>query len=101
MKTLKNTDINGTKKNVSDVKVFGDGDAFKLICKAWSEAEGWMKSTKAMEISGAGTLVQVSTQQGDNVAESLTFVPGAFIQGTGEDRQLVADDFDPSSGRDS
>ena len=39
-----------------------------------------MKSTKGMEIEGVGCVVQVTTQQGDNVAEALTFVPGVKIE---------------------
>ena len=38
-----------------------------------------MKSTKAMEIVNRGCLVQVTTQQGDNVAEAVTFVPNVSI----------------------
>lgn len=78
-KTLHNSDVSTSTKNVSDLVVFGDGDTFKLICKASSKAEGWMKSTKAMEITGVGCVVQVTTQQGDNIAEALTFVPGVSI----------------------
>ena len=48
MKTLKNSDASGAKKNVKDLVIFGDGDSFKLICKAHSVSEKWMKSTKAM-----------------------------------------------------
>ncbi|MGL4452412.1 MAG: hypothetical protein ACRCTZ_14665, partial [Sarcina sp.] len=40
----------------------------------------WMKSTKAMEIDGIGCVIQVTTQQGDNVAEAVTFVPGVKIE---------------------
>jgi hypothetical protein len=84
MKTLHNTDQDGATKNVSDIKFFGDGDTFKLISKASSQAEGWMKSTKAMEILGVGCVVQVTTQQRNldgsyAVAEALTFVPGVQI----------------------
>jgi len=86
-KTYGNTCANGTKKNVKDVKFWGNGDLFELISKASSESEGWMKSTKAMEIPGVGVVVQVTTQQGDNVAEALTFVPGAKI-----DRELETDE---------
>jgi hypothetical protein len=32
-----------------------------------------------MEVPGLGCLVQVTTQQGNNVAEALCFVPGAQI----------------------
>lgn len=78
-KTLHNSTVSGARQNVEDIKVFGNGDTFKLICKASSEAEGWMKSTKAMEIPGVGCVVQVTTQQGDNIAEALTFVPGVEI----------------------
>lgn len=79
MKTLNNSDVSGAKKAISDLRIYGDGDTFKLICKASSESEDWMKSTKAMEIEGVGCVVQVTTQQGANVAEALTFVPGVEI----------------------
>lgn len=91
MKTFGNTDVYGAKKNVPDMAVFGNGDTFQLICKASSENEGWMKSTKAMEIPGVGCLVQVTTQQGDHVAEALAFVPGVVIK--------LIDNNDPSKGR--
>lgn len=80
MKTLHNSTVSGARVNVKDINVFGNGDSFKLICKASSKAEGWMKSTKAMQIDGVGCVIQVTTQQGENVAEALTFVPGVKIQ---------------------
>jgi hypothetical protein len=89
MKTLHNSDISEAHKNVSDLKVFGNGDLFQLLSKASSEAEGWMKSTKAMEIPGVGCVIQVTTQQGGNVAEAVTFVPGVKIVGDMENRELV------------
>lgn len=64
---------------VSDIKVVGNGNTFQLLCKASSKKQGWMKSAKAAEIDGVGCVVQVTTQQGDNVAEALTFVPGVRI----------------------
>lgn len=79
-KTLNNSEINQARKQVKDIEVFGDGDKFKLICKASSKFEGWMKSTKAMEIKNVGCVVQVTTQQGENVAEALCFVPGVEIE---------------------
>lgn len=98
MKTLHNSDISGTRTNVPDVQVYGDGDAWKLLCKASSEAEGWMKSTKAMHIRGVGCLVQVTTQQRGidgtyAVAEAVTFVPGVHIKDNpdGNGRFLTAD----------
>ena len=61
-KSLGNTDQDAAKKNVSDLVIFG-GDLFKLLSKASSVNEGWMKSTKAMEIEGVGCAIQVTTQQ--------------------------------------
>lgn len=83
-KTLHNTDVSGAHKNVPDIKTFGDGDMFALLSKASSASEGWMKSTKAMQIKGVGCVVQVTTQQKNpdgsySVAEALTFVPGVEI----------------------
>jgi hypothetical protein len=89
MKTLVNTDANGATKNVKDIVFWGNGDTFKLISKASSVAEGWMKSTKAMEIIGVGCVVQVTTQQGDNIAEALTFVPGVKVEEIYEGDVLV------------
>ena len=79
-KTLNNHSLQDVIDNVSDIEVFGDGGTWRLICKASSKSEGWMKSTKAMEIPGYGCLVQTSTQQWDKVAEALTFVPGTYIK---------------------
>jgi len=77
-KTLDNTNVAEAKDQVSDIKVFGNGDLFQLICKASSKEQGWMKSTKAM-YTGNGCVVQVTTQQGNQVAEALTFVPNVKI----------------------
>ncbi len=79
MKTLHNSTVSSARKNVPDINIYGDGDTFKLICKSSSNREGWMKSTKALQIDGVGCLVQVTTQHGDNIAEALTFVPGIKI----------------------
>ena len=82
-KSLGNTDASGATKNVKDIVFWGDGDTFKLISKASSKAEGWMKSTKAMDVEH-GVVVQVTTQQRNPdgsyaVAEAITFVPGVKI----------------------
>ena len=79
MKTLNNSDVSGARVNVPDIEIFGNGDLFQLLCKASSKKEGWMKSTKVMEIKGAGCVVQVTTQQGEQIAEAITFVPGTRI----------------------
>jgi len=78
-KTLINTTASQAKDNVKDIMFYGDGDTFKLISKASSVKEKWMKSTKAMQIDGVGCVIQATTQQGDNVAEALTFVPNVKI----------------------
>lgn len=85
MKTLRNTDQDTTQSNVKDVVFFGD-DLFVLLSKASNEAEGWMKSTKAMDC-GNGCVVQVSTQQRNPdgsyaLAEATTFVPDVTIEFT-------------------
>lgn len=79
-KTLSNTDIATAKAAVPDIKVFGDGDTWRLLCKASSEKEGWMKSTKVLEVPLTGCFVQVTTQQRNAdgsyvIAESVTFAP--------------------------
>lgn len=94
MKTLDISEVKGAKASISDLEVFGDGDTFKLICKASSQEEGWMKSTKAMEIHGVGCVIQVTTQQRNpdgsySVAEAITFVPGVEIQGSDNCRKVV------------
>ena len=91
-KTLDNTSVNQAKDQISDLKVFGDGDMFQLLCKASSEKEGWMKSTKAMAIPCVGCVVQVTTQQRNpdgsySVAESVSFVPGVYIEAIGDPAQ--------------
>jgi hypothetical protein len=83
MKTLHNSDISGARQNVKDIRIVGNGDMFQLLCKASSESEGWMKSTKACQVYG-GCIVQVTTQQRNpdgsySVAEALTYVPGVEI----------------------
>ena len=83
-KTLTINSARDAKKEVSDIKFFGDGDTFKLISKASSKKQGWMKSTKAMQVDG-GCVVQVTTQQRnpDNsyaLAEAITFVPNVIIE---------------------
>ena len=78
-KTLDVVSSEDLKKKVSDVQIIGNPDTFQLICKASSKEQGWMKSTKAMDVDGLGVVLQVSTQQGSNVAEALTFIPNAKI----------------------
>lgn len=90
-KPLDISDVNGAKANISDLVVFGNGDSFRLLCKASSKTQGWMKSAKAYEIGNVGCIVQVTTQQGDNVAEALVYVPGVkIVDDVDGGRKLVA-----------
>ena len=95
MKTLYNSDVSGARQNVKDINVVGNGDMFRLLCKASSQEEGWMKSSKAMQVPG-GCVVQVTTQQRNPdgsyaVAEAVTFVPGVVIcDDENNGRKLVA-----------
>ena len=97
-KSLHNTDSNGARKNVSDIKFWpedGSGsDMFRLICKASSESEGWMKSTKAMK-TDTGVLVQTTTQQRNAdgtyaIADALEFIPGETVIDQYTDGKCVA-----------
>lgn len=88
------TEVRGAKTNISDLQVYGDGDTFALLCKASSQEQGWMKSTKVCNVPG-GCIVQVTTQQKSSdgsyaVAEALTFVYGVWMDKDAEPRQLRA-----------
>lgn len=93
-KSLGNSCPNTLKTNVLDVQLFGNPDMFKLLSKASSKKEGWMKSTKAHEIENVGCLIQVTTQQRNSdgsyaVAEAVCFVPNVYIhEESKEDRKL-------------
>ena len=92
-KALNNTNVKDVKKTTSDLEVFGDGDLFKLISKASSKSQGWMKSTKAMQ-AGDGCVVQVTTEITNpdgtkSVAEALTYVPNVLIINVEEKGKVV------------
>lgn len=83
-KTYSNMDQVSASASVPDLEVIGDGDIFQVLSKAWSVEEGWMKSTKALEVKGLGCVIQVTTQQRNpdgsySVAEALTWVPGVHL----------------------
>lgn len=92
-KDLEITEVRGAKANISDLKVYGNGDTFALLCKASSQEQGWMKSTKVCNVVG-GCIIQVTTQQKNPdgsyaVAEALTYVPKMNIDTSVEPRKLV------------
>lgn len=88
-KSFGNTTASTAKENVSDIVFWGDGDMWKLLGKASSKNEKWMKSSKAMEIRSVGCVIQVTTQQGDNVAEAVVFVPDVRIHEIKDDKGVV------------
>lgn len=92
-KTLDITEFKSAKENISDIKVYGDGDTFALLCKASSDKQGWMKSTKVCNLEN-GCIVQISTQQRNPdgsyaVAEAVTFVPGVNMDTSVTPRRLI------------
>lgn len=83
-KTLDIKNTTDAKTKISDIKVIGNPDIWQLITKASSEKEGWMKSTKAMDV-GNGCLVQMTTQQKNldgsySISETSTFIPNVDIK---------------------
>jgi len=93
MKDMNISEVRQAKDNISDLKVYGDGDTFQLLCKASSQEQGWMKSTKVCNVYN-GCIVQVTTQQRNpdgsySCAEALTFVPSCHIDNTVEPRKIV------------
>lgn len=94
---LEISEVKGAKANISDLKVYGDGDTFALLCKASSQDQGFMKSTKVCNLPN-GCLVQVTTQQRNPdgsyaVAEALTFVPDVNMNTEVSPRRLEAIDY--------
>ncbi len=93
-KDLGISEVKQAKKNISDLVVYGNGDTFQLLCKASSQEQGWMKSTKVCNVDG-GCIVQVTTQQRNPngsyaLAEALTFVPNNHIDSNTEPRSISA-----------
>ena len=91
-KDLNISEVRGAKKNISDLQVYGDGDTFALLCKASSQEQGWMKSTKVCNVDG-GCVMQTTQQKNPDgsyaVAEALTYVPGVHIDKESNPRKMV------------
>jgi hypothetical protein len=92
-KDLNISEVRQAKTHIADLKVYGDGDTFALLCKASSQEQGWMKSTKVCNLPN-GCIVQVSTQQKNpdgsySVAEALTFVPDINMDKSTDPRKFV------------
>ncbi len=59
------TDVSATaeaKAAIADVRVTGNPDMWHLLAKASSQSEGWMRSTKALQV-GMNVILQVSERQ--------------------------------------
>jgi hypothetical protein len=78
-RSMNNTSEASAKRAADDLQLFGNTDAWVLICKASSQSQGWMRSTKAMDLP-KGVLVQVSSIQGKEIAEAVVYVPGQSVQ---------------------
>jgi hypothetical protein len=86
-KDLTVTGMDDLKGKVPDVQVVGDPGAWVLVCKASSQDQGWMKSTKRMDVWG-GAIYQMETQQRNldgtySLSQSSVFVPGAVTFDSG------------------
>ena len=77
-KSLNVTNMTEARQRVDDIEVHGNPGKWVCVCKASSKKQDWMKSTKVYELPD-GCLVQVTTQQGNLLAEALEFVPGARL----------------------
>jgi hypothetical protein len=61
-RTLNASSPETAKAAISDLEVWGDPDMVKLIAKASSRQQGFMKTMKAVDLGG-GVIVQFETQQ--------------------------------------
>ena len=77
-RTVSNT--NPKQAKASGVESIGSLGTWKVVQKAWNRKEGWMRSTKALEIPGAGCLIQVTTREGKQIAETACFVPDVKLE---------------------
>jgi len=93
MRDLELSNDKPAEKHVKDLKKYGDPDVFVLLCKASSNEQGFMKSTKICNVKD-GCVMQVTTQQRNPdgsyaVAEALSYIPGMCITVDDEPRRLV------------
>ena len=85
-KTLSNSANSTVKDNVPDVVLMGvKSNNWRLMCKAFSKKEGWMKSTKGLNLSTNQVLIQTTTQQKNSdgsysIADTLISVNGNLIE---------------------
>lgn len=76
-RTLDTTNMEQAK--AAGVEHDGNPDQWVCIAKAWNKSEGWMKSTKVLEVPGVGCFLQVTTKEKDAVAEAVCWAPGVML----------------------
>lgn len=76
--SIKNTE--DALKRIDDSEVIGNPDVWEIVCKFSSKSLGIFKSTKAMEIPGAGVYLHTFTREPNGVSESLFFQPGLKLK---------------------
>lgn len=70
--------------------VVGNPDNWQLLAKFVSSDKAIAKSSKAVDL-GHGCLVQVTTKEGNAVAEALAYVPGVkVVEDVNGGRKLVS-----------
>lgn len=83
-------DVKAPMGEAPDTVVFGRPNDWKLLGKTSSKAQGWMHSTRAMEVPG-GVLVQTVSQVGAALSQALVVVRGAdLVQVAGNHYELRA-----------
>lgn len=86
--TQKPVDVISTedcKEKVSDLQVVGNPDIWQLVCKVSSKSQNWSKSTKALEVP-TGVVLQVTTLVGNQIFESLLFIPEISVADLGRNQ---------------
>lgn len=72
--------LDATNPGTAGEQFHGTPGAWVCIAKAWNALEQLMKSTKVLEVPGAGCFLQVTTMQGSesgewSVSEAVTWAP--------------------------
>ena len=91
-KTLSTANV--IDSTATGTQFWGNDDTWKLISKAWNVSEGWMKSTKAMDLGFGGVALQVSSSHTNpdgskSITEAITTIPDGFIKNIMKDGRLI------------
>lgn len=77
-KALNTTNMDQARQAANDIEVFGDPGMWICICKASSKKQGWMKSTKVMNLP-FGCIMQTTTEF-RNVSGEVTVAEDAIVR---------------------